>query len=434
MTVTIGYVGVEDTMELVLRTAAAFPEVRCIPLIHTDFAQIPELLDEHAKEVDMWLFSGPLPYEEAKRRGQAAAPMFYIPYGGTSLYRTLCQIFLRDQTDVGQLSFDMFSHSELSRLFAELGMTNRSIHTMPYNGSYDDLIEHHRSLWKTGVTKAAVTCVWIVQQKLERLGIPVFRVVPTESVIESALNAALRAHETLRMQDAQIAVQMIETDLYAGLTKEMYSSDELFDIEIAATRKWLSYAKLVHGSLKAVGPGRYVIFTTRGILRDWTHNFTAIPDIEALHAPGDASMTCGIGIGLNAYEAEMLAGKALLHTREYGKGSWIVFFEDKTISGPLGKPEQLSFSYASVKLQRMSERSLLSVSTLGKLESILTKRQSDEINAYELAQFMQIQPRSARRILIQLEASGYAEVIGEEMPHPRGRPRKKYRIVFEQEC
>jgi len=30
----------------------------------------------------------------------------------------------------------------------------------------------------------------------------------------------------------------------------------------------------------------------------------------------------------------------------------------------------------------------------------------------------------------QLEKSGYAEEIGEETPHPRGRPRKVYRVLL----
>jgi predicted ArsR family transcriptional regulator len=53
-----------------------------------------------------------------------------------------------------------------------------------------------------------------------------------------------------------------------------------------------------------------------------------------------------------------------------------------------------------------------------------------EINAHELAQSMQILPRSARRILMELESKGLAKVVGEESPNPRGRPRKVYRITW----
>ena len=54
--------------------------------------------------------------------------------------------------------------------------------------------------------------------------------------------------------------------------------------------------------------------------------------------------------------------------------------------------------------------------TLNKLKSSLKKLASDELNANELAKYMQIPARSARRILTTLEEKGFAEVVAEENP------------------
>ncbi|MDF2963349.1 MAG: transcriptional regulator [Paenibacillus sp.] len=433
MRIRLGYIGVEDTMEMVLAAIRKFPEFECVPFVHTRFEEVIDLMVNHSGQVDMWLFSGPLPYETAKQRGKASVPLFYIPYTGTSLYRTLCEVLYRQKINISELSFDIFSHAELQQLFSELGLEDSPVYTKPFTGSDEELCDHHWKLWSEGKTKAAVTCVWIVQQKLESLGVPVFRVRPTESSVDSVLSSALRTQETLRFKDAQVAVQMIKTDPYSGVSQELYSSDELFNMEMAVTTKLLQYAKKVQGSLKIAGPGRFVIFTARGILRELTNNFTSVPALAELQESDSRLMTCGIGIGKTVYEAEILAGQALVHTRQYGEGAWMVFFDDKSITGPLGKPEQLSYSYISEAMQQISAASSLSISTLGKINAILNKRGTDEINARELAQQMQILPRSARRILIQLEAAGFAEVIGEDNPHPRGRPRKIYRISIKQE-
>jgi len=118
----------------------------------------------------------------------------------------------------------------------------------------------------------------------------------------------------------------------------------------------------------------------------------------------------------------------LLHAKEHGNGSMMVVFDDKTISGPLGQPEQITYDFSSEHLQSISEKTALSVTTLSKLESILRKLGKKEINAHELAQQMKIMPRSARRILTELEGNGLAQVVAEETIHPRGRPRKVYQI------
>lgn len=431
MKLRLGYVGVEDTMEQVLSVIRSFPELHCLPLIHTSFEEIPGLLELHKDRVDAWLFSGPLPYQKALQAQDAGTPMYYIPYSGIGLYRTLCRIFYDKQLGCGELSFDLFEPRELKQIFKELGMEQAPLHLIAYTGSDAELVEFHHRLWKEGHTQAAVTCVWLVQQKLEALGVPVYRVTPTDASIEGVLHAALRNQETLRFKEAQVAVQLMEADPFAGLTKEMFSTDELYRKELDMTRELLSYAKLVQGSLKPAGSGRFAVFTTRGAISEATRRFTALPELLTGQDSGAKPFRSGIGIGRSVYEAEILAGKALLHAREQEDGAWMVLLEDKTILGPLGKPEQLSYSSVSQDLQAASDQSSLSVATLSKIESVLGKLGSDELSAHELAQHLQIMPRSARRILIQLEAAGFAEIIGEDTPHPRGRPRKRYRLRLE---
>ena len=87
-----------------------------------------------------------------------------------------------------------------------------------------------------------------------------------------------QTHETLHFKDSQIAVQMIEFDSFSSLTKDTFSTDEIHKIEIKMTEKLLDYTKRVNGSLKAARPGRYMIFTTRGILTGDDPRFYSHPE------------------------------------------------------------------------------------------------------------------------------------------------------------
>ncbi|MUT64828.1 ArsR family transcriptional regulator [Paenibacillus sp. NEAU-GSW1] len=433
MKIKLGYVGVEDTMAFVTEIVRQSAEFECLPFKHERFEDVGQIIREHSGKVDMWLFSGPLPYQAAKEQApEIRQPMFYISYSGTGLYRTLCQLFYRERIDITRLSFDMYTDEELAKAAQELNLEGVRLKGKPFDGSYQGLIDYHAELWKRGETDYAVTCVWYVQDKLKAMGVPVLRVIPTELSVQEALTDASRRWETMRYMDAQIAVQIVELDLYAGVSKDTYGSDELFRMELAASESLLDYSKRVLGSMKTISPGRYAIFTTRGIMRDITHEFTQIPDCPELRDWGN-ELTCGIGIGRTAYEAELMAGHALRQTRHYGKGSWMVVFDDKSVIGPLGRAERLAYSYSVDGLQEISEQTGLSAVTLGKIEAILKKLQTETIHSNQLAQQMMIMPRSARRILIQLESSGYAEVIGEETTNVRGRPLKLYRVDLKRE-
>ncbi|QHW31831.1 ArsR family transcriptional regulator [Paenibacillus rhizovicinus] len=430
MTIKLGYVGVEDTMAFITSIIRQNGEFECLPFAHERFEDIGPIVTANAEKVDMWLFSGPLPYRAAREQAPGITkPMFYISYSGAGLYRTLCQLFYRERVDMSRLSFDMYGPKELAKVAEELGLTGAALNGKPFDGSYQALIDYHADLWRRGAIDYAVTCVWYVQDKLKALGVPVLRVIPTEASVQAALAEASRTWETLRYMDAQIAVQLVETDPYAGLTRDTFGSDELFRLELTVSESLLDYSRRLQGSLKTISPGRYAIFTTRGILKDVTRGFEQIPEGPELSGLG-AELTCGIGIGRTAYEAELLAGKALMQTRQCGKGAWMVAFDDKTITGPLGRTEQLSYSYSAEGLQTVSERTGLSTATLGKIEAVLRKTRTDVLTSTQLAQQMMIMPRSARRILIQLETSGFAEVTGEETAGARGRPLKLYRITL----
>ncbi|MFY0542868.1 ArsR family transcriptional regulator [Brevibacillus sp. H7] len=432
MKLKLGVLGADDSLQVIQSVVDEFTEIECLPIVYWREEEIFDLLQPYANQADMWLFSGQVPYAMVKEWGEIKQPMGYVPHIGASLYRTLLYLSHEEKLNVNELSFDTFHPDEFNRFLEEAGISSKPGYLKYYQGAIhaSELAAYHEQLWRSGRTKGAVTCLRTAHLELQRLGVPVYRVLPTRTGVHSAISMLLRTYEMLHFKDTQIAAQMIEIDSFRGLDKGTFSTDEIHNLEIKTTEKLLRYAKQLQGSLKMAGPGRYVIFTTRGQLRDVTRNFTSVPEIEELYGVKGDMVTCGIGIGKTAYEAEIHAGTALLHAKEYGTGTWMAFFDDKTIAGPLGRQEQITYTSVSDQLQHISEQTSLSVMTLSKLDSILKKRGKPEISAHELAQYMQIMPRSARRILMELESKGIAQVVGEENPHPRGRPRKVYRITL----
>ncbi|RNB52885.1 ArsR family transcriptional regulator [Brevibacillus gelatini] len=430
MKLRLGVIGADDSLVIIQSVMQEFPEIECLPIVYWREEEVVDLLMAHLDEVDMWLFSGQVPYAMACETGKIQVPMAYVPHIGASLYRTLLHLSHQLGIRVDEVSFDTFSGEELGQFLTEAGIAEGYKWLKHYEGaiSADELADFHEALWKEGKTKAAVTCLRTAELALVRRGVPVHRVLPTRAGVLSVVHMLLRTHEMLHFKDTQIAVQMMEIDPFRELAGGNFSTDEWQNAEIKTMEKLLRYARYLQGSLKTAGPGRYVIFTTRGKVQEVTRGYVTVPDVEGLFGIRADLVTCGIGIGKTAYEAEIHGGMALLHAKERGAGNWMVFLDDKSVVGPLGRDEQIAYRYDSKKLQELSQLTSLSVMTLSKLESILKKRGKQEINAHELASHMQILPRSARRILIELESKGIAEVVGEENPHPRGRPRKVYRI------
>jgi hypothetical protein len=430
--IRLGILGADDSLPIIQSVVEEYKEFVCLPVVYWNESEILDLIRPLASEVDMWLFSGQVPYSIAKQSGEIEVPLFYVPHTGASLYRTLLQAYYTNQIPISQLSFDTYERGEVERLLEEADIKEPVPHIKHYEGgiSAQELASYHYDLWRQGKTKAAVTCLRTAHLEMEKMGMPVYRVLPARSAVEAVVQTIIRTGEMLHVQDAQVAVQMIEVDSMMITSPEAFSTDEIYKMELKATEKLLQYTKKVQGSLKCAGPGRYVIFTTRGALKEMTASYKTIPSEEEMAHLYDEIVACGIGIGRTAYEAEIQAGKAFLHAKHCGRGAWMVAFDDGTIAGPLGKGERIRYSLGDEELRQLASRTSLSAATLGKLQAVLRKRGKNEIEAHELAVYMGILPRSARRILKELEAAGLAEAIGETSPYPRGRPRKVYRIFL----
>ena len=434
MKIRLGILGSEDSVQIVRSIADEYPDFSCQSIPFREITEIVPLFEAHRLDVDMWLLPGRIAGVIAGEWGGVRQPIFQILYKGSSLYKTLCEIFYTRPVKLTEISFDSILYEDLKQVFVEMGIPAEPAYVRPFEIGMTEKVgaAYHYDLWRSGKTKLAVTCTLGVKKRLEELGVPVYRVLPARSAVESVLNLILRTAEMQAARDAQIAVQLFEMDTFPH-SKEFQSADDLFTLEMNITQKLIAYAKSVQGALKTAGAGRFAVFTTRGMVREVTADFSALPMFDSFRQIDPYVMACGTGIGHSAYEAEFNAARALLTAKERGRGSWMVFFDDKTVAGPLGMREQIAYEYASEHLQEIGRTTSVSVATLSRLASVWKKNRQPGISAQELAAQLQILPRSARRILTELERTGLAKVIGEELPGPRGRPRKTYKLLLEKE-
>ncbi|MFB7638307.1 ArsR family transcriptional regulator [Peribacillus butanolivorans] len=433
MGITIGLIGVKDTIDFISSVITEHEDVACITLVHENPTDIERLMKEYENKVDMWLFSGYLPYMIGLVNSNTAQSSFYLTYSGTSLYKTLYLIQSEHGVTVNQLSFDTINPLELESIFRELNV-DYSKHLLQEEVlDVETVVKHHEDLYRSGLTQFALTCVWSVQQELEKRNIPVYRITPTISDIKATVNIMLRHNELEKYRNAQIAVQMIEIDILEVKDNYITSSDELYHLEVKYTSQLLRYSKKINGSLKQVGPGRYVIFTTQGMLKWLTTDFKSLPSSEFEELFKLNKIIVGIGMGQSAYEAEMHALRALYKAREHGEGAWFVCFHDKKLFGPLNSLDGRNYVTETEELKKISSETSLSVVTLAKLSAAIDKLKKSDFSANTVAQELSILPRSARRILMTLEKNGYANVVSEEHPYTRGRPRKIYRLLLKNE-
>lgn len=430
--IRLGIVGPSDSIDLAQEVALERAEILVpIPIVYQDASEVAEIVDRRGNEVDVWLFSGIVPYERALSL-KVNKPLFYIPHTGSSLWRALLQITYIEKLKFESMSFDTFSQKEIEETFTDINLPLPTIYVNHYQGviSASDITEYHYNLWKNGHTHIAVTCFFATYQNLRKMGVPVFRIWPTRSTIRTTLDITISTFEAQRFKGSQLAIQHIVIDGYDDIVRAS-SSYGAKKIELRLHEILIGYAEKLKGSIVIRGDGQYTLYSTRGILEEITDVFTTMPILDDITRNVTAKVSGGIGFGATAYEAEENAYRALGLAKQRGKGLWMVVTDSREVIGPLSSVTHLKYSISSddIVLKQFAEQLNISITTVNKLLAAVNKLAKDAIAADDLAMYLAITPRSARRLLSTLVDQGLAQVAGAEMLG-KGRPRKLYKVLL----
>jgi len=194
----------------------------------------------------------------------------------------------------------------------------------------------------------------------------------------------------------------------------------------------LRFSETLEGSLVPHGNGQFTLYSTRGIIEEYTNGFTCMPIAEEIGRNLALGVSGGIGLGDTVYVAGDHAHIARGLARRKGQQKWMVVLDDKTTIGPLDSENRLTYSFRTDDLAWVDMARSLNVNatTLNRLMSSFTKLDGEVFGADVLAKQLSITPRSVNRLLGALVGKGAAEVVGEEAKGA-GRPRRLYRIYPE---
>jgi predicted transcriptional regulator len=402
MVTTIGVVGPSDLVTSTCKIIGSQRGIEVLPLKYRRETDTPKVMAAAPPSVDAWLFTGVVPYQIAAAHDLLDRPATHVEYTGATLLRALVEL-LGDGQDIKSMSIDVLDEAQVHETLAEAGLPTRGVKVLPYRPglSSDDVLEFHRAAKAT----VAITCLRSAYDKL-RTERPTIRLAPSIHSVRSALNSLLLVHDSLRSDDAQIALGLVEIAA-AG--------------EVALRRE----AGSLGGSVIPYDDKRYLVVATRGPLEQATASFTELGMLNRLKEQF-GPVRIGFGIGGSGIETEALAKRALGRAKTAGRTAAVVSLRNDIdlilVGGATPRAQQRS------KLQLLAQRAGLSKATLERLQELVHSEPEDGVTTRSVAEHLGIQPRTARRVLNRLERAGLADATGTQIGTGSGRPLVVYRV------
>ncbi len=430
--VRVGIIGPSSTVDMVLQIAKEYIDyLIVIPFIYNKPEDTTFIIQEKQLEVDIWMLAGPVLYPFVKESG-SHHPFFFLQLDSASLTKTLVEAGYKDQLSLQKMSIDILSSRDVYETFQDLGLPHESLYSKEFQEDIpiNELFIFHKNLFTEHKVDVCLTCLYAIYEQLQAENIPSYWIRPTRTNVRETITKIIQYWETKYFKESQISVILIkvnETEKNNNLT--LSYDQHRFHLQLQSAI--INFSESISGSFVHLGTGTFIIFSTRGSVQNAKTHVINLLEKTALIT--DLSMNIGIGYGDTALVAEEKARIALQNAQNYDKYCAFLVDDNGMIEGPLHEEEKISYGYRNEnkKLSETLKQCGVTIKTFNKILSVQKRTDNYSVNASVLAEWLKMTPRNARRILNNLVEHGIAEVIGEEAPSSKGRPRNIYRVKLD---
>ncbi|WLD93593.1 hypothetical protein [Alkalihalobacillus sp. AL-G] len=434
MKIRIGVVGPQDSIEQIMKAGKHFKELELDPFVYKQTEETEDIINQNRDSITQWFFSGQAPYYYALSKGLITEEEgSFTPLNGSSLLGTLLEAFVKEGRILKHLSLDTLQVDEVEKVKDYFSLDGLSIHSNSYAGYLpaEEIIDFHRKLYTSGKIDAAITCIKSVYVALKEMGVPVYRVVPSELAVHRALGLIKERAQSSWYRKSQLVIVGVEVIYAPASGGEHPFSFKVKHQELELKRVLLDFVEKINGSIVQVGDGLFYIYTTRGELELFTKRKSIQLIIDECYVNSQLSVRIGIGYGQTVLAAEEHVRIAFDYAREEEGPVVITINEDKAVSKYLDGNEQVAYQTRNkgMEWERIFKNASISSSLAAKIESLAYHYEKSSLSSQDLARWLKSTERNARRILAEMERIGVAKVIGEESTG-RGRPRKVYELTY----
>ncbi|WP_221567114.1 hypothetical protein [Alkalihalobacillus sp. TS-13] len=426
----IGVVGPRTSVERMISMAEGFGEdVEFVPYPYAEFQETRQIVSKHEHDVNVWLFSGKLPYMIAKKVLDSDEHLVYTQHTEASLYKCFLNMAFYQGSIMDEVSIDELMDNELNETLEQLRLPLGKVYVKTYDveTNADDLFHFHLDLWNKRKIKGAITYFEGVYQKLKTAGVPVYWYTPSRLEISQTLRVLAEKVKTFYFKDTQIGVKIIDIESFDKIKQQAKRPYDLQFLELELKKTLIRLCDQLDGSLMEKGNGRYVIFSTRGAIERGIGLVKEAVEQLALHA--ETLVAAGIGYGETVFSAEVNALLAIQQSKEKSSRDIIIVQEDGTVIESVGE-EELVYSNLmnDDKVLHRLKQANVSFKTYNKMVALIKTIGWTSFTTSDLAAHLGLEERNTRRIVASLSNVGLFEYIGEKSLSTRGRPSKMYRL------
>jgi hypothetical protein len=388
-----------------------------------------DLIEKCENECDGIILTGCGVYEEILKKYEIKKPHSFVQRNDTSILKAFWEI-RNLHIEIEKFSIDVVEEEMVKNITDEFGIEYSEMFCLPFSTNIDEdsYLDWHMDLYISGKTTIMITAFMNIYNQLKEKGYPIVLLKPTRSLVKVAYDEVMSKHAINKAEHSQIAVEIFNFGNNNNNIENYYSNMiKKTDID----KHIVSYVRSINGAVFPFGRNEYIIFSNKGAVNK-NSNYEKLLKLQKDIKSLGFSLNIGIGFGANAFKAEINAYKALERGIDSNEFYIYSIDEDENLTGPLGLGNEISYCIVpkDSSILEISEKTGLGCETISKIMGINEIRGSAIYDSKELAGYLDISDRSARRILQKITSADLGKVHAKESSKGAGRPKNLIEILF----
>lgn len=387
---------------------------------------------ETPDQMDAWIYSDELACHLAATR--AALPKTcVVSRDALTLVAAIAQYERESGDQVEAVSVDSMCDEEVQDALVALPHLK---HVYRYQRPLSSELEHGfedlLTFHQVNGRDRRVLCISgsrLVVERLQAARLPSLFLPYREKSVIHQLTALLHEIKSEQFKRSQVAIQIVQVSNFNQLMNQNHAFYDIYRTYLKTQGLLLDYTEQVLGTFVSIGNGRFMIFSTRGIVENQMDRANQL--LQQITGLTKLAANIGMGYGTTAIEAEKNARLALNHAEHVEHGG-CMYLVDETgaLHGPLQNLNKATIKFRTddKELSKRLHHAKLSIVTFERMLSVQEASAQKCITAAVVSEILGMSERNARKILASLHGNDLAEVVGHETPTTKGRPRKIYRI------
>ncbi|MDP1420147.1 transcriptional regulator [Peribacillus simplex] len=399
-------------------------------LPYRQISEIKELYERNHLFFDGILFSGALGFTILQQEYTVfQTPVYFLDIPEGDFYKRLFTISNSNENlNFARVCMDLLSKENNNMGLKEVLKEDEFPFCLQLEYSeaiYEKAFQQYLSLWQQGKIDLVITRISNIVGLLNQAGIPNIFIFPSKESILEQIKHIINELQISNLLENQWAIGVVtikgQEDMSDLEFKQILLHKAL--LEFNEKENALSVIQKKHASFE--------IITSQADLRRLTKEYTRCFVLQYLNEVLPFQVNIGWGIGTTLYQAKTSAQTANKQAESHDFPCTYAITANEEVVGPLGDDTCLHImNTVDPQLEKLSETLDVSILRIQKIIAVISKLQTNELTAEDLAYHLRLTLRQANRILNNLEDKGVAHISYRKQEKLRGRPKKVYKIDF----